>query len=156
MPPQVGQATTFSWVWLRRCSRSLQWSLKVQAQPGKQGPVMLQPQTQSRLWYPQVSADSSQPCPQDPSHCSSPSASPGFLQRPEVRAWPTFPAAQHHVAVFARCSVLTTQAVRLHVPVEPLRVVEGALCRTARVRTERGRRDTHPMCPRGLLGSLPN
>lgn len=42
MPPQVGQAATFSWVWLRRCSRSLQWSLKVQVQPGKEGPVMLQ------------------------------------------------------------------------------------------------------------------
>lgn len=45
MPPQVGQATTFSWVWLRRCSRSLQWSLKVQVQPGEDGRmVRLQPQ----------------------------------------------------------------------------------------------------------------
>lgn len=32
IPPQVGQATTFSCVWLRRCSRSLQRPLKVQSQ----------------------------------------------------------------------------------------------------------------------------
>lgn len=32
IPPQVGQATTFSCVWLRKCSRSLQRPLKVQSQ----------------------------------------------------------------------------------------------------------------------------
>lgn len=35
IPPQVGQATTFSCVWLRRCSRSLQRPLKLQLQSGE-------------------------------------------------------------------------------------------------------------------------
>lgn len=35
IPPQPGQATTFSWVWLRRCSRSLARPLVVASQSVK-------------------------------------------------------------------------------------------------------------------------
>lgn len=38
-----------------------------------------------------------------------------------------FPATQHHVVVLADCFVFTAQAVRFHMPIEPLRIVEGAL-----------------------------
>lgn len=38
-----------------------------------------------------------------------------------------FPATQHHVVVLADCFVFTAQAVRFHVPIEPLGIVEGAL-----------------------------
>lgn len=35
IPPQPGHATTFSWVWLRRCSRSLGRPLAVASQSGE-------------------------------------------------------------------------------------------------------------------------
>lgn len=38
-----------------------------------------------------------------------------------------FPATQHHMVVLANCFVFIAQAVRFHVPIEPLRVVKGAL-----------------------------
>lgn len=41
---------------------------------------------------------------------------------------PTFPATQHHMVVLADSLVFTAQAVRIHVPIEPLRIVEGTLC----------------------------
>lgn len=139
MPPQVGQAATFSWVWLRRCSRSLQWSLKVQVQPGEEGPGRLQPHAHGGSGPPPAALQK-QP--------ALPGRTPRVLQRPELRSNPTFPATQHHMVVLANDFVFTAQAVRLHVPVEPLRIVEGSLCQEQLgVRTEGGWRDPNPMRP---------
>lgn len=38
-----------------------------------------------------------------------------------------FPATQHHMVVLADSLVFTAQAVRIHVPIEPLGIVEGTL-----------------------------
>lgn len=53
----------------------------------------------------------------------------GFLKkRPEQKGGPTFPGTQHHMVVLADSLVFTAQAVRIHVPIEPLRIVEDTLC----------------------------
>lgn len=54
--------------------------------------------------------------------------SQGFFRGQKLRSDPTFPATQHHVVVLAHGFIFTAQAMRFHVPVEPLRIVEGALC----------------------------
>lgn len=131
MPPQVGQAATFSWVWLRRCSRSLQWSLKVQEQPGKEGPVVLQHKPSAGLGT-RVSPEAASLALQAQPSCSGPQQSQGLFRGQKLRSGPTFPATQHYVGVLANSFVFTTQAVCFHVPVEPLGIVEGALCRRTR------------------------
>lgn len=49
-------------------------------------------------------------------------------QRPGQTGGPTSPATQHHMVVLADGLVFTAQAVRIHMPIEPLRIVEGTLC----------------------------
>lgn len=144
MPPQVGQATTFSWVWLRRCSRSFRQSLKVQVQPGKESPVRLQPWT-PRAGSGAESPDSSNPYPMGLGPCL---ATRGPQQSQAFFKGPTFPATQHHMIVLADRLVLTAQAVRFHVPIEPLRIVEGTLCQE-QLGVRMGRGTLTPTCPRG-------
>lgn len=147
MPPQVGQATTFSWVWLRRCSRSLKRSLKVQVQPAKKGLVRSSHKPPEEALGP-LSLSSSQPVPPGlvpPLPALVPQQPQGFFGSPKLMSGPTFPATWHHMVVLADCLVFTAQAVSFHVPIEPLGVVEGALCQEQRgVRTEGGRKDSYP------------
>lgn len=85
---------------------------------------------QGRLWYPQVSPESCHPCPAGlvPSLVTLVPRQPqGFFRGQKLRNSPTFPATQHHVVVLADCFIFTAQAVCFHVPIEPLRIVEGAL-----------------------------
>lgn len=66
-----------------------------------------------------------------------------------------FPATQHHVVVLADCFVFTAQAVRFHVPIEPLGIVEGALCQEQLgVRTEGGWRNAYPYVSKGAFSAL--
>lgn len=86
---------------------------------------------QSGLWYPHISPASSQPCPAGlvPSLAApAPRQTLGFFRGQTLRSGPTFPATEHHMVVLADCLVFTAQAVCFHVPIEPLRIVEGALC----------------------------
>lgn len=108
---------------------------------------------QGRLWYPQVSPESCHPCPAGlvPSLVTLVPRQPqGFFRGQKLRNSPTFPATQHHVVVLADCFIFTAQAVCFHVPIEPLRIVEGALCQEQLgVRTEVGGGTHTPMCPKG-------
>lgn len=61
-----------------------------------------------------------------------------------------FPATQHHVVVLAKRLVVTAQGVRLHMPIEPLRIVEGTLCQEQLgVRLRVGGGTLTSTCPKG-------